>query len=501
MSITNGDTGLATRTALNVVLDATNDTGPIFDSVISAPTGAFNIEPAIDEDIGLKTTGEGAIKIDSAWGLSLKPQSIGPDYGGPTIAISSGTYTSATGVISLTLASAHGKGAGESVKIESGVGTGISPRLDGYYATQAGTTGSTVVLTAPTGLGDGTYSGGDLRMPSVGGINYRQPVENMHVNILAFRNGGYMFEMDDTDWMMQVLPQGVNVGSPNTLTYTDTPKNTFEVGGGNPGRPNGYFANQVIGQDWARSVTAPASSLAVQGSIFVGGTSAPYLTATISSASYNSTTGVVTATISGAVGLTGYIPILISSASGTGDFARLNGTHITETGSSGTTLVFKVATGLTMTITGGTVRGRPAVALYSAGASYSSSFGAGGAAFAPTLPFEARNVTGGGPASSGTTQTSGIARLKSDSSAAALDIGVDGGNGAWLVVTNTGSLGVRVPLSLNDGGNVLIGTRTNGGSRLRVAGLVNYADNAAALAGGLTANDVYHTSGVLKVVI
>ena len=49
-------------------------------------------------------------------------------------------------------------------------------------------------------------------------------------------------------------------------------------------------------------------------------------------------------------------------------------------------------------------------------------------------------------------------------------------------------------------GNVGIAT-TAPTSKLHVVGLVNYADNAAALAGGLTVGAFYHTAGVVKVVI
>lgn len=50
------------------------------------------------------------------------------------------------------------------------------------------------------------------------------------------------------------------------------------------------------------------------------------------------------------------------------------------------------------------------------------------------------------------------------------------------------------------GGNVGIGSASPT-SKLQVVGLPNYADNAAALAGGLTVGAFYHTAGLLKVVI
>jgi hypothetical protein len=51
-----------------------------------------------------------------------------------------------------------------------------------------------------------------------------------------------------------------------------------------------------------------------------------------------------------------------------------------------------------------------------------------------------------------------------------------------------------------DAGNVGIGT-TSPTAKLHVVGLPTYADNATALAGGLTVGAFYHTAGVLKVVI
>jgi hypothetical protein len=55
-------------------------------------------------------------------------------------------------------------------------------------------------------------------------------------------------------------------------------------------------------------------------------------------------------------------------------------------------------------------------------------------------------------------------------------------------------------MRITSGGNVGIGT-TAPTSRLHVNGLPSFADNAAAIAGGLTVGAFYHTAGVLKVVI
>ena len=55
-------------------------------------------------------------------------------------------------------------------------------------------------------------------------------------------------------------------------------------------------------------------------------------------------------------------------------------------------------------------------------------------------------------------------------------------------------------MTILQSGNVGIGTTTPT-SKLQVVGLVSYADNAAAIAGGLTVGAFYHTSGVVKVVI
>ena len=66
--------------------------------------------------------------------------------------------------------------------------------------------------------------------------------------------------------------------------------------------------------------------------------------------------------------------------------------------------------------------------------------------------------------------------------------------------TTTGAGAPSTKMTILQSGNVGIGTTTPT-SKLQVVGLVSYADNAAAIAGGLTVGAFYHTSGVVKVVI
>jgi hypothetical protein len=442
--------------AAAALTNVTSTSAASFATVSAVPSGALRLTGTPDYDINLITSADGIVKIDSPLGISTKASTIGPDYGAPALTIASGTYTSATGAISLTLSAAHSIVEGDSVRLTAITGTGVSPKLLGYYVAKAGTAGTAVVLTGATGLGDGTFSGGTVLASQIGGMAYRKPTESMLANFWNLRMGGYNFERDDASWIMQVLPNGVNIGSPNSLTAT--PKNTFEVGGGSAGNPNNFFGNAVIGRDWARVQVAPDSSLMVQQAVFIGGVSAPYRSSTIASANYDPATGDVTVTLAADVGIGPYQNFSISGAAGTGDFARLNGAQVSASGSSGTALVFRIATGLTMTISGMTVTGAPAVSLYTAGASYLNRVGSGGSAFAPTMPLEARISTGGAPATSGTAQTTGIARLKADSSGAVADFGVNGTNGLWIVATNSSNLSSRFPIVLGDGGNVQVGT-------------------------------------------
>jgi len=74
------------------------------------------------------------------------------------------------------------------------------------------------------------------------------------------------------------------------------------------------------------------------------------------------------------------------------------------------------------------------------------------------------------PATSGTSQT-GALRLEQDGSNICTDFGSNNALGAWLQVTNKANLAGIFPLLINpNGGNLLIGTTTDNGAKLQVAG-------------------------------
>jgi len=75
--------------------------------------------------------------------------------------ISSGTYTSGTGAVSLTTAANHGLNPGDTFELSSVTGTGSYAQLDGEWTATAGTTGTTLNFTAATGL-TLTISGGTV---------------------------------------------------------------------------------------------------------------------------------------------------------------------------------------------------------------------------------------------------------------------------------------------------------------------------------------------------
>lgn len=102
-------------------------------------------------------------KISSQVSWDYTNQLLVPYIG--TLTISSGTYTSATGVIVLTMSAAVGFSAGDSVILSSLTGTGAYASLDGTWTTTA-VSGSTVTIQGPVGAGAATITGGSLTLGS-----------------------------------------------------------------------------------------------------------------------------------------------------------------------------------------------------------------------------------------------------------------------------------------------------------------------------------------------
>ncbi|MCD4744995.1 MAG: hypothetical protein K8R58_01710 [Bacteroidales bacterium] len=107
-----------------------------------------------------------------------------------------------------------------------------------------------------------------------------------------------------------------------------------------------------------------------------------------------------------------------------------------------------------------------------------------------TLPTKIDLYGGGIDGAPGVYNNSGLITIESGKQLGANSPNRSGGNILLLPGTADGS---------GTDGNVGIGT-TNPGSKLSVPGLPEYADNATAIAGGLSAGDFYRTGDLLKVV-
>lgn len=130
-------------------------------------------------------------KISSQVSWDYTNQMLIPYLG--TLTISSGTYTSATGVIVLTMSAAAGFSAGDSVILSSLTGTGAFASLDGTWTATA-VSGSTVTVQGPLGAGAATITGGSLTLGSGASTALActvlevQPTNSMTVNYNAANN-------------------------------------------------------------------------------------------------------------------------------------------------------------------------------------------------------------------------------------------------------------------------------------------------------------------------
>lgn len=118
-------------------------------------------------------------KISTSVSWDFVNQLLVPYIG--TLTISSGTYVTATGVITLTMSAPITFSPGDACIISSLTGTGAYASLNGTWTAIAGTTGSTVVLQGPVGAGAATITGGSLTLGS--GASQALPCSVLDLNI------------------------------------------------------------------------------------------------------------------------------------------------------------------------------------------------------------------------------------------------------------------------------------------------------------------------------
>lgn len=98
-----------------------------------------------------------------------------------TLTISSGTYVSGTGVVTLTMSAPITFSPGDAIIVSSLTGSGAFASLNGTFTALAGTTGSTVVYNAGSGLGAAAITGGSLTLG--GGASHALACSVLEFNI------------------------------------------------------------------------------------------------------------------------------------------------------------------------------------------------------------------------------------------------------------------------------------------------------------------------------
>jgi hypothetical protein len=204
---------------------------------------------------------------------------------------------------------------------------------------------------------------------------------------------------------------------------------------------------------------------------------------------------------------TGWTAATFVNSGGTSYFgteASVGGTLVT--GSTAYDALIRTHTGLSISTNGGSgtqVRisstGLAVTGALSAttGANFATS--SGNVGIGTSSPATLFDVTGGSgtqanPPTSGTT-SGGVARIRSFNNA--LDIGSTTANTLWLQAANSTNLALVYPISLNpSGGNILVGTTTNGGTGAdRVIAIANGNAPSSSPAG---MGQLYVESGALK---
>jgi hypothetical protein len=126
---------------------------------------------------------------------------------------------------------------------------------------------------------------------------------------------------------------------------------------GDLGKLNGSFiaGSGTTGTTLQYTAATGLGVTSITGGTVVAETEVTPPAASISSATYNSTSGLVTLTLNAARALVPGNNFTVSGATGTGAVGNINGQFVAGSGTTGTTVTYTIAPSLTMTITGGRV--------------------------------------------------------------------------------------------------------------------------------------------------
>lgn len=115
-----------------------------------------------------------------------------------TLTISSGTYNSTTGVVTLTMSAPITFSPGDAIVVSALTGSGAYASLNGTFTALAGTTGSTVVYNGGSGLGAAAITGGSLTLGS--GASSALPVTVLELQIGNSMTVNYSAASNTANW-------------------------------------------------------------------------------------------------------------------------------------------------------------------------------------------------------------------------------------------------------------------------------------------------------------
>jgi hypothetical protein len=143
----------------------------------------------------------------------------------PSTTIASGTYSTTTGLVTLTLSASLGLAPGDLVTVASATGTGSFATINGTFQCGVGTSGTTVTYTIATAL-TMTITGGNINA-TTGLTNGTQFLSTIAGAAQAGYNGTFLVTVASATTFTYTVPSGTV--SPATGTPTATPPSVAEL--------------------------------------------------------------------------------------------------------------------------------------------------------------------------------------------------------------------------------------------------------------------------------